>query len=591
MTANGWLQISVFLLVTLAITKPLGVFMARVFNGEKTFLDPVLRPLERWLYRLTGVDETKEMRWTEYAAAMLLFSGVSMLLLYGIERVQDWLPLNPQKLGAVPPDLAFNTAASFSTNTNWQAYVPETTMTYLTQMAGLAYHNFISAAVGIALAIACIRGVARRERDTIGNFWVDLTRSTLWVLLPVCLVVSLIFVSQGVVQNLKAYDTVQLLDPQTVQQSGPGGAASSRTFREQILAQGPAASQEAIKIFGTNGGGFFNANSAHPYENPTPLTNFLQLVLIFAVPSGLTYTLGRMTGSPRHGWAVWSAMAALFLAGVVVAYWAEGRGNALLPGVDQAASGMQAGGNMEGKELRFGIANSALYATVTTDASCGAVNSMHDSFTPLGGMVPLINIMLGEVVFGGVGAGLYGMLVFVILAVFIAGLMVGRTPEYLGKKIEAYEVKMAMLSVLVLSLTILVFTAIAVVSPRFGTSGISNPGPHGLSQILYAYSSGTGNNGSAFAGLNANTLWYNTSIGLATLFGRFLAVIPILAMAGSLARKKLVPASAGTFPVTTPLFTVLLISVILIVGALTFFPALSLGPILEHLLMSAGKVF
>jgi len=590
-TANGWLQISVFLLVTLAITKPLGVFMARVFNGEKTFLDPVLRPLERWLYRLTGVDETKEMRWTEYAAAMLLFSGVSMLLLYGIERVQDWLPLNPQKLGAVPPDLAFNTAASFSTNTNWQAYVPETTMTYLTQMAGLAYHNFISAAVGIALAIACIRGVARRERDTIGNFWVDLTRSTLWVLLPVCLVVSLIFVSQGVVQNLKAYDTVQLLDPQTVQQSGPGGAASSRTFREQILAQGPAASQEAIKIFGTNGGGFFNANSAHPYENPTPLTNFLQLVLIFAVPSGLTYTLGRMTGSPRHGWAVWSAMAALFLAGVVVAYWAEGRGNALLPGVDQAASGMQAGGNMEGKELRFGIANSALYATVTTDASCGAVNSMHDSFTPLGGMVPLINIMLGEVVFGGVGAGLYGMLVFVILAVFIAGLMVGRTPEYLGKKIEAYEVKMAMLSVLVLSLTILVFTAIAVVSPRFGTSGISNPGPHGLSQILYAYSSGTGNNGSAFAGLNANTLWYNTSIGLATLFGRFLAVIPILAMAGSLARKKLVPASAGTFPVTTPLFTVLLISVILIVGALTFFPALSLGPILEHLLMSAGKVF
>jgi len=591
MTANGWLQIGLFLLVILAITKPLGVFLARVFNREKTFLDPVMRPMERLLYRLTGVNEAAEMRWTEYTVAMLLFSAVSMVVLYLIERLQSWLPFNPQKIAGVPPDLAFNTAASFTTNTNWQAYTPETTVSYLTQMAGLAYHNFASAAVGIALAIAVIRGVARREQDTIGNFWVDLTRATLWVLLPVCLIVSLVFVSQGVVQNLKPYDRAQLVDPQQVQKTGPAGKTTTEVEREQVIAQGPVASQEAIKIFGTNGGGFFNSNSAHPFENPTPLTNFLQLILIFAVPSGLTYTLGRMTGSQRHGWAVWNAMAVLFLAGVMVAYWAEARGNPLVQHVDQTASALQSGGNMEGKEVRFGIANSALYATVTTDASCGAVNSMHDSFTPLGGMVPLVNIMLGEVVFGGVGAGLYGIVVFVILAVFIAGLMVGRTPEYLGKKIEAYDVKMAMLSVLIFSLTILVFTAIAVVSPRFGTSSISNPGPHGLSQILYAYTSGTGNNGSAFAGINANTLWYNTTIGFATLLGRFFAVIPILAIAGNLARKKVVPASAGSFPVTTPLFTVLLVSVILIVSALTFFPALSLGTILEHLLMNAGKVF
>jgi K+-transporting ATPase ATPase A chain len=591
MIANGWLQITVFLLVILALTKPLGVFMARVFNREKTFLDPVMRPMERLLYRLTGVNEAAEMRWTEYTVAMLLFSAVSMVVLYLIERLQSWLPFNPQKIAGVPPDLAFNTAASFTTNTNWQAYVPETTVSYLTQMAGLAYHNFASAAVGIALAIAVIRGIARREQETIGNFWVDLTRATLWVLLPVCLIVSLVFVSQGVVQNLKPYDKAQLVDPQPVQKTGPDGKTTTEVGREQVIAQGPVASQEAIKIFGTNGGGFFNANSAHPYENPTPLTNFLQLVLIFTVPSGLTYTLGRMTGSQRHGWAVWNAMAVLFLAGVIVAYWAEARANPLVHNVDQTASALQSGGNMEGKEVRFGIANSALYATVTTDASCGAVISMHDSFTPLGGMVPLINIMLGEVVFGGVGAGLYGMIVFVILAVFIAGLMVGRTPEYLGKKIEAYDVKMAMLSVLIFSLTILVFTAISVVSAKFGTSSISNPGPHGLSQILYAYTSGTGNNGSAFAGINANTLWYNTTIGFATLLGRFFAVIPILAIAGNLAGKKLVPASAGTFPVTTPLFTVLLVSVILIVSALTFFPALSLGPILEHLLANAGKVF
>jgi len=591
MTANGWLQICLFLSLILVLTKPLGLFLARVFNREKTFLDSVMRPMERLLYRLTGVDEAAEMRWTEYAVAVLLFSAVSMVVLYLIERLQSWLPLNPQRLAGVPPDLAFNTAASFTTNTNWQAYVPETTVSYMTQMAGLAYHNFVSAAVGIALAVAVVRGVARREQETIGNFWVDLTRATLWVLLPVCLVVSLVFVSQGVVQNLKPYDVAQLVDQQSIQQTGPDGKPAAHTVREQVIAQGPVASQEAIKIFGTNGGGFFSANSAHPFENPTPLTNFLQLVLIFAIPSGLTYTLGRMTGSPRHGWAVWAAMAVLFAAGVASAYAAEARGNPLFHGVDQKASPVQSGGNMEGKEVRFGIANSALYATVTTDASCGAVNSMHDSFAPLGGMVPLVNIMLGEVIFGGVGAGLYGIIVFVILSVFIAGLMVGRTPEYLGKKIEAYEVKMAMLSVLIFPLTILVFTAIAGVSPKFGTSSISNAGPHGLSQILYAYTSGTGNNGSAFAGLNANTLSYNTTIGFATLLGRFFSVIPVLAIAGNLAHKKLVPASAGTFPVTTPLFTVLLVSVILIVSALTFFPALSLGPILEHLLVNAGKVF
>ena len=590
MTPNGWLQITIFLLVILALTKPLGVFMARVFSGEKTFLDPALRPIERGLYRLTGVDEKREMRWTEYTIAMLLFSGISMLLLYVIERVQQWLPWNPQHLAAVAPDLAFNTAASFTSNTNWQAYVPETTISYFTQMAGLAYHNFISAAVGIAIAIALVRGIARRESETIGNFWVDLTRCILWVLLPVCLVISLIFVSQGVIQNLKPYETAQLLNPQTVQQTGPDGKTTTQTLTAQVIAQGPVASQEAIKILGTNGGGFFNANSAHPFENPTPLTNFLQLVLIFAIPAGLTYTLGRMTRSQRHGWAVWAAMALLFLAGVAAAYAAEARGNPMLHGVDQRASAAQPGGNMEGKEVRFGIASSALYATVTTDASCGAVNGMHDSYTPLGGMIPLINIMLGEVVFGGVGAGLYGMIVFVILAVFIAGLMVGRTPEYLGKKIEAYDVKMAMLSVLIFSLTILVFTAVSVIS-RLGIAGITNAGPHGLSQVLYAFTSAAGNNGSAFAGINANTLWYNTTTGFATLLGRFISHIPILAIAGSLAGKKLVPESAGSFPVTTPLFTVLLISVILIVSALTFFPALSLGPILEHLLMNAGKVF
>jgi potassium-transporting ATPase potassium-binding subunit len=590
MTANGWLQIGFFLLVILAITKPLGTFMARVFNREKTFLDFALRPVERLIYRLTGVKEDHEMRWLEYGATMLLFSAVSMILLYLIERTQHWLAFNPQKVANVAPDLAWNTAASFTTNTNWQSYVPESTMSYLTQMAGLAYHNFASAAVGIALAIAMIRGVARRESKTIGNFWVDLTRCFLWILLPVCLVVSLVFVSQGVVQNLKPYATAQLLEPQTVQTQGPDGKPVTQTVTQQPIALGPVASQEVIKMFGTNGGGFFNSNSAHPFENPTPLSNFLEIVLIFAIPSGLTYTLGRMTGSERHGWAVWGAMAFLFLAGVFSVYWAESAGNPQLAGIDQTASSTQPGGNMEGKEVRFGIANSALFATVTTDASCGAVNGMHDSFTPLGGMIPLLNIMLGEIIFGGVGSGLYGILVFVILAVFIAGLMVGRTPEYLGKKIEAFDVKMAMLSVLVSSMTILLFTAVAVVI-KPGLAGITNTGPHGLSQILYAYTSATGNNGSAFAGINANTLWFNTSTGLATLLGRFFVVVPVLAIAGNLAAKKTAPASLGTFPVTGPLFSTLLVSTILIVGALTFFPALSLGPILEHLLMLAGKVF
>jgi potassium-transporting ATPase potassium-binding subunit len=590
MTANGWFQIGLYVLVLFLITKPIGIFLSRVFERQKTFLDFVLRPVERLIYRLCGVDENKEMRWQEYGATMLIFSAVSLILLYLFERLQLWMPWNPQRLANVAPDLAWNTAVSFTTNTNWQAYTPETTMSYLTQMAGLAYHNFASAAVGIALAIAVIRGVSRHASKTIGNFWVDLTRCFLWVLLPVCLVGSLVLVSEGVVQTLKPYTTAQLVEPQTVETQGPDGKAVSQTVTRQVIAVGPTASQEVIKMFGTNGGGFFYANSAHPYENPTPFTNFFEMILIFAIPSGLTYTLGRMTKSQGHGWAVWGAMTALFLVGVTAAYWAEARGNPELAGVDQRASALHSGGNMEGKEVRFGIANSALFATVTTDASCGAVNSMHDSYTPLGGMVPLVNIMLGEVIFGGVGSGLYGILVFVILAVFIAGLMVGRTPEYLGKKIEAFDVKMAMLSVLISSLTILVFAAIAVVA-KSGTSSISNPGPHGLSQILYAYTSSVGNNGSAFGGLNANTLWYNTSTAIAMLLGRFFVVIPILAIAGNLARKKMTPASLGTFPVTGPLFTILLICTILIVGALTFFPALSLGPILEHLLMLSGKAF
>ena len=550
--------------------------MTRVFLRERTWLDPVLSPVERLVYRLTGVDPTREMRWTEYAVSLLLFSVVSMLVLYAMQRLQAGLPWNPQGFSAVAPDLAFNTAVSFTTNTNWQAYSGESTMSYFTQMAGLAYHNFVSAAVGIAVAIAFIRGIAQKEKDTIGNFWVDMVRASLWVLLPIAVVGALVLVSQGVVQNLKPYDTVQTVE----------GA-------KQVIAQGPAASQEIIKQFGTNGGGFFNANSSHPFENPTPLSNFLAMFGIFAISSGLTYTLGSMTGSRRHGWAVWAAMAFLFLCGVTVAYWAEARGNPLLAaaGADQTATAMSPGGNMEGKEVRFGIANTALFATVTTDASCGAVNGWHDSFTPLGGLVPLANMQLSEVVFGGVGAGMYGMLVYIILSVFIAGLMVGRTPEYLGKKIQAFEVQMAMLTVLIFSLLILTFTAISSVSPDFGTSSIFNPGPHGLSEILYAYSSASANNGSAFGGISVNTTWYNTTLGLAMLCGRFFMIIPPLAIAGSLSRKKVIPPSLGTFPVTTPLFTALLVGVILIVGALTFFPALSLGPIVEHFLMSGGQVF
>jgi potassium-transporting ATPase potassium-binding subunit len=590
MTANGWFQIFLFLGLILLITKPLGIFLYRVYERKSTFLDPVLRPIEKLIYRVCGIDETKEMDWKGYGVGMLLFSGVSLLLLYVIERTQQWLPWNPQGLGNLAPDLAWNTAVSFTTNTNWQSYSPETTMSYFTQMAGLAYHNFVSAAVGVALAIAVIRGVARKESKTIGNFWVDTTRGLLWVFLPLCIVGGLALVSQGVVQNLKPYTQAKLVEPQVVEKQVADGTKSQDTVTTQVIAQGPAASQEAIKMIGTNGGGFFNANSAHPFENPTPLSNFLQVLMIFAIPSALTYVLGRMTGSTRHGWSVWSTMAALFLAGVFVAYAAESRGNPLLKGADQRASLMQSGGNMEGKEVRFGIANSALFTTVTTDASCGAVNNAHDSLTPIAGMVPLINIMLGEIIFGGVGAGLYGMVVFVVLAVFIAGLMVGRTPEYLGKKIEAFDVKMAVLSILVSSLTILIFSAIAIVS-KAGLAGISNPGPHGLSQVLYAYASGTGNNGSAFGGINANALWYNSTLAIAMLLGRFFAVIPILAIAGNLGAKKHVPESLGTFPVTGPLFVVLLVSVILIVGALTFFPSLSLGPILEHLLMNAGKAF
>jgi potassium-transporting ATPase potassium-binding subunit len=601
MTINGWLQIALFLLLILAVTKPLGVFMMHVFNREKTFMDPVLRPIEKLIYRTTGVDEQHEMPWTEYAATMLLFSLVSMLLLYLLQRAQGFMPsyFNPQKFGAVtPPNLAFNTAASFTTNTNWQAYSGETTMSYFTQMVGLAYHNFASAAVGISLAIAFIRGIARRQMETIGNFWVDMVRSMLWVLLPFCVAGALVLVSQGVVQNLKPYDTVKIVESQQVPHLGTDGKPTvgadgkpvMDTVTDQTIAQGPVASQEFIKMWGTNGGGFFNANSSHPFENPTPLTNLIEMFCIFAVSSGLTYTLGRMTGSQRHGWAVWGAMAALFLAGVTVAYWAEAQGNPLLHGVDQHASAMQTGGNMEGKEVRFGIANTALFATATTDASCGAINGWHDSFTPLGGMVPLVNIMLSEVIFGGVGSGMYGILIYIVLTVFIAGLMVGRTPEYLGKKIEGYEVKMAMLVALIFPLIILTLTAISSVK-GFGTSSITNPGPHGLSQILYAFTSASGNNGSAFGGLNANTTWYNIATGFSTLGGRFLMIIPMLAIAGSLAKKKYVPPSVGTFPVTTPLFSVLLIGVIMILGALTFFPALSLGPILEHLVMNAGKAF
>ena len=592
MTTNGWLQIGVFFALVLLAAKPMGLYMARVYAGKRTWLDPVLTPVERLLYRITGIDPDVEMRWTQYGVAMLVFSLATLLLTYVVERLQHAIPLwNPQHLAAVEPYLAWNTAASFTTNTNWQSYVPESTMSYLTQMFGLATHNFWSAAVGMALAIAFIRGIARREMKTLGNFWVDLTRGTLWVLVPMCIVYALALVSQGVIQNLKPYDTAALVERQNVTTTGTDGKTTTTAVTTQTIAQGPVASQEAIKMLGTNGGGFFNANSAHPFENPTPLSNLMQMFSIFLIPGGLCVTLGTMVGSPKHGWAVFAAMSVLWFAGVLTCYWAEAQPNPLYHGVDQHITANSPGGNMEGKEVRFGIANSALFATVTTDASCGAVNSMHDSFMPLGGMVPLANIHLGEIIFGGVGAGMYGMLVFVILTVFIAGLMVGRTPEYLGKKVHAFDVQMAILYFLIFPVVILGFSAIAVLTPTLGLPGITNHGPHGLSQILYAYTSAAGNNGSAFAGGNWNTHWYNSTLGITMLCGRFLMIVPMLAIAGNLAAKKIAPPSLGTFPVDNSLFSVLLTGVVVIVGALTFFPALSLGPILEHLLLRSGASF
>jgi K+-transporting ATPase ATPase A chain len=574
-TATTLMEILAFLAVIAAVTPILGRYMKAVFSGEKTFLDPVLAPLERGIYRLCGVDAKKDQGWIEWTVTMLIVNAASLVILYAMQRLQNLLPFNPNGFGPVSPDSSWNTAVSFTTNTNWQGYSGESTMSHFTQMAGLALHNFLSAATGIAIAVAVIRGVAREKSAGIGNFWSDCTRSILWLLLPLSLVGALFFVSRGVVQNFQADVAVKTVEGQT-----------------QKIPQGPVASQEAIKELGTNGGGFFNANSAHPYENPTPGTNFFQIVLIFAIGAGLTSTLGRMTGSVKHGWAVFAAMALLFLAGVFVAEIAEQRGNPIhqKAGVAAAATEGGTGGNMEGKEVRFGIGDSALFATVTTDASCGAVNSMHDSFTPLGGLVPLANIATGEVIFGGVGAGLYGMFLFIVLSVFIAGLMVGRTPEYLGKKIEAHEVKLAMLSVLILTLSILGLSAAASVLPA-GLSSLNNKGPHGFTEILYAYTSGAGNNGSAFAGLNAATLFYNVTLGCDMFFGRFFMLIPILGIAGSLASKKKIPESAGTFPVTGPLFTILLVGVILIVGALTFFPAFALGPVVEHLLMKAGSLF
>jgi K+-transporting ATPase ATPase A chain len=575
MTANGWVQIALFSVIVIAITRPFGGYMTRVFAGERTFLWPVLRPVERAVYWCCGVDENEEQHWLTYAVAMLLFSVVGFVTLYALQRLQWYLPFNPQAQTGVEQSLAFNTSVSFITNTNWQAYVPETTMGYLVQMAGLTVHNFVSAATGIALALALIRGFVRREAKAIGNFWVDLTRGALYILLPLSVVIALFYVWQGMPQNLGAY-----VDATTLE-----GA-------KQTIAQGPMASQEAIKILGTNGGGFLNANSSHPYENPNALTNFIQLVSIFSIGAALTNVLGRMARDERQGWAIFAAMGLLFLAGVTTCYWAESHANPAFAAfnVDSAASATQPGGNMEGKEVRFGPALSSLYATVTTDTSCGAVNSMHDSYLPLGGMVPLVNIQLGEVIFGGVGSGLYGILAFAIVAMFVAGLMVGRTPEYLGKKLEAKEVKMTILALLSLPLSILGWTALAVVLPA-GLAGIANAGPHGFSEILYAYTEGTGNNGSAFAGLSANTLFYNTTIAAAMLIGRFIFVIPLLAVAGSLAQKKLLAPSAGTFPTNRPLFVGLLVGVVLIIGGLTYFPAVSLGPVTEQVAMNQGKLY
>lgn len=589
----GWIQLALFVGLLVALTKPMGIYLVKVLDVEgKTFLTPVMGPLEKLFYVLFRVDPRKEQDWKQYAFSMLAFSLVGLLFTYAILRLQHMLPLNPQNFGPVSDHLAFNTASSFTTNTNWQSYGGEATMSYLSQMVGLTFHNFVSAAVGIAVAAALVRGIARNSAKTIGNFWADLIRVNLYLLLPICLVYAVFLVSQGMIQNFKAYDTAQLTasytaqvakkdaDGQEIKDEQGNSVMEERKVETQAIPQGPMASQVAIKMLGTNGGGFMNANAAHPFENPTPLSNFLQMLSIFLIPSGLTYYLGRTVKNQRHGWAVWAAMAAIFFIGFMVCWSAEAAGNPRMHalGVDASA------GNMEGKEVRFGILNSALFATVTTDASCGAVNAMHDSFTPLGGLIPLINIQLGEVVFGGVGAGLYGMLVFVVLAVFLAGLMIGKTPEYLGKKIEAYDVKAGVLFVMAAVFSILGFTAWATVS-SWGLAGLNNAGPHGFSEMLYAYSSATANNGSAFAGLTTNTYWYNTTIGIAMLVGRFFMIIPVLALAGNLAKKKLVPVSGGSFPVSGPIFTVLLTGTVLIVGALTFFPALSLGPIVEHYLM------
>jgi K+-transporting ATPase ATPase A chain len=588
MTSIGILQILVFFGLILLVTKPVGLFMSRLFQGERTFLHPVLRPIEALVYRLCGVREGEEQRWTQYAASLLSFSLFAFLFVYALQRLQGHLPLNPQGFGAaqVPPDLAFNTAISFTTNTNWQGYSGESTLSYLVQMAGLAVQNFVSAAAGIAVAIAVIRGFARQETDRIGNFWVDVTRATLYVLMPIAIVAALVFCSQGVIQNFHPYTVAKTVEGAT-----------------QTIAQGPVASQEVIKQLGTNGGGFFNANSGHPFESPTPFTNLVQILLIFVLGAGLTYTFGHMVKDTRQGWALFAAMAVMFLIGVFVAYPAEQSGNPILArlGVASAPSATQPGGNMEGKETRFGISGSALFATVTTDASCGAVNSMHDSYTPLGGLVPMFNMQTDEVIFGGVGSGLYGMLLYAILGVFIAGLMVGRTPEYIGKKIQQKEVKMALFAILATSFLILVFSGVSIVAP-FAKGGYWNPqgaaianlnnaGPHGLSEMLYAYTSATENNGSAFAGITVNTPWFDLTLGLAMLFGRFLFMIPALAIAGSLAGKKVIPTSAGTLPTHGALFVGLLVATVIVVGALTFFPALALGPIVEHFLMHQGKLF
>jgi len=610
MNSSGWLQLALYVGALAVTTKPMGLFLMQVLDANgKTWLDPILKPLERLTYKIIGVRSGEEQDWRGYTWAMLLFSLAGCVFTYAILRLQNVLPLNPQGFGALTPDLAFNTAVSFTTNTNWQSYAGESTMSYLSQMVALAIHNFTSAAVGIAIAAAFVRGIARHSTRLLGNFWVDTVRITYYLLLPICLVFALFLVSQGMIQNFKPYTKAKLLETYTIQVTKTDDKGqpvmtnmtvtvdgksvvtnvpvmTDQKIEEQDIVQGPMASQVAIKMLGTNGGGYTNANAAYPFENPTPLSNFLQMLSIFSIGSGLTWYLGRMTKNQAHGWAIWATMTVLFLTGAVVAWHYEAAGNP----IHQQLGVSFADGNMEGKEVRFGIFNSALFATITTDASCGAVNAMHDSFTALGGLVPLFNIELGEIIFGGVGAGLYGMLVFVVLAVFIAGLMVGRTPEYLGKKINAFDVKMAMLTLLILAMTILGFSAWAVVSP-WGLAGLNNSGPHGLSEILYAYSSCVGNNGSAFAGLSANTPWYNTTLGIAMLFGRFLMIVPIMALAGSLAQKKLVPASSGTFPVSGGTFVILLIGTILLVGALNFLPVLALGPIVEHFLMLQGKLF